>query len=284
LNSTAEYQGACFDTWGASLNGNIGQPASTNFGQLRLGARIVTRDGRVFRFARVGAVAAVAGSVYQAAAAVPNHLAQTPAAAAVGATQVVITTLGATAATENQYAEGYLQVDTTPGNGIMYGINSHLANAGSAAFTVNLEKDDAIQVALTTASRVGLIANPYSAIIVTPTTATNVIVGVPLVAAAINAYCWIQDVGSLPGAHQRHPRCGCCGGQRCDHGWLGRCGCRRSRNQHSCAGHHAPGGCLDQEQRSLPQDCGVGSPQTVIITEWVGYQGGGAGNGSPIPL
>jgi hypothetical protein len=198
LNSTAEYQGACFDTWGASLNGNIGQPASTNFGQLRLGARIVTRDGRVFRFARVGAVAAVAGSVYQAAAAVPNHLAQTPAAAAVGATQVVITTLGATAATENQYAEGYLQVDTTPGNGIMYGINSHLANAGSAAFTVNLEKDDAIQVALTTASRVGLIANPYSAIIVTPTTATNVIVGVPLVAAAINAYCWIQTWGACP--------------------------------------------------------------------------------------
>lgn len=198
MNSTAEYQGSCYDTWGSSLNGNIGQPASVNFGQLRLGARIVTRDGRVFRFARVGALAAVAGSLYQAAAAVPNHLAQTPAAAAIGATQVVITTLGATAATENQYAEGYMQVDTTPGNGIMYGINSHLANAGSAALTLNLEKDDAIQVALTTASRVGLIANPYAAVIVTPTTATNVCVGVPLVAAAALAYCWIQTWGPCP--------------------------------------------------------------------------------------
>lgn len=196
--SKAESQVSAFDSWATSLQGNIGQPASTNFGQMRLGDTMRTRDGRVFKFAKIGAVAAVAGSVYQSPVVVPNHLAQTPAAAAVGATSVVITTLGATAATENQYAEGWLQVDTTPGNGIMYGINSHLANAGSAALTVNLEKDDAIQVALTTASRVGLIMNPYSAIIITPTTATGIIVGVPLVAAAISAYCWIQTWGPCP--------------------------------------------------------------------------------------
>lgn len=198
MNSCAETQGTCYDTWSTSLQGNIGQPASTNFGQLRLGTRIVTRDGRAFRFARNGATLMVAGSLYQAAAPVANHLAQTPAAAAIGATQVVITTLGATAATENQYAEGLLQVDTTPGNGIAYGINSHLANAGSAALTLNLEKDDSIQVALTTASRVGLIANPNSALIVCPTTATNIVVGVPLVAAAANAYCWVQTWGACP--------------------------------------------------------------------------------------
>ena len=89
-------------------------------------------------------------------------------------------------------------VDTTPGNGIAYGIDSHLANAGSAALVVNLAKDDPIQVALTTASRVGLIANPYADIIVTPTTPTAVVVGVPLVAAPIGAYCWIQTWGPCP--------------------------------------------------------------------------------------
>lgn len=199
MNSRAEIQGAVFDTFSTSLYGGISTyGAQTNFGQQRLGDAIRTRDGRVFKFAVMGGTAGVAGSLYQAPAPVANHLAQTPAAAAIGATQVVISTLGATAATENQYAEGWLQVDTTPGNGIMYGVNSHLANAGSAALTVNLEKDDAIQIALTTSSRVGLIANPYSDIIVAPTTKTNVCVGVPLVAVPIAGYCWIQTWGPCP--------------------------------------------------------------------------------------
>src|SRR5438128_4949589 len=202
MNSTPEHLGTVYDTFSTALAGiypaGASSTAGIQAGQLRLGSRIKTRDGRVFHFARVGAVAAVAGSLYQGSAPVANHLAQTPAAAAVGATSVTISTLGATAATQNQYAEGWLQVDTTPGNGIMYGIDSHLANAGSAALVVNLAKDDPIQVALTTASRVGLIANPYADIIVTPTTATAVCVGVPLVAAPIGAYCWLQTWGPCP--------------------------------------------------------------------------------------
>lgn len=199
--SQAEVQIAPYDTWTTALVGGIGSGSGNspaNFGQMRLGASIRTRDGRVFRFGQVGAVAAVAGSLYQASAPVANHLAQTPAAAAIGATSFTITTLGATAATQNQYAEGWAQIDTTPGNGIMYGIDNHLANAGSAAFVVNLAKDEAIQVALTTASRVGFIANPYSLVIVTPTTRTAVCIGIPLVAAAINAYCWFQTWGPCP--------------------------------------------------------------------------------------
>ena len=89
-------------------------------------------------------------------------------------------------------------MDTTPGNGIAYGIDSHLANAGSAALVVNLAKDDPIQVALTTASRVGLIANPYADVVITPAPATAVVVGVPLVAAPIASYCWLQTWGPCP--------------------------------------------------------------------------------------
>lgn len=176
--------------------GSGNSPAA--FGRYRLGQIGITRDGRKFKFGRVGAVAAVAGSVYQSPAPAANHLAQTPAAAAIGATSVTITTLGATAATQNQYAEGWLQVDTAPGNGIMYGIDNHLANAGSAALILNLCKDDAIAVALTTSSRVGLIANSYADVIVCPTTATSKAIGVPLVAAAIGAYCWFQIYGACP--------------------------------------------------------------------------------------
>lgn len=202
MNSAAESQVTPYDTWtsqGAGIYPTGFNPTSgITAGMVRLGTKIRTRDGRTFIFGRVGAVAAVAGSLYQSSAPVPNHLAQTPAAAASGATAVTITTLGATAATANQYAEGFLQVDTTPGNGQMYGINSHLANAGSAVLVVNLEKDDPIQVALTTASRVGLIANPYADVIVSATTQTGVSIGVPLAAFAIGAYGWFQTWGPCP--------------------------------------------------------------------------------------
>lgn len=198
MNSKAETQIAPQDTWTSLAVGGIGIGSGTTpaaFGNLFLGDVIRTRDGRIFKFGRVGAVAAVAGSMYQAPAPVANHLAQTPAAAAIGATSVTITTLGATAATQNQYAGGWMQIDTTPGQGRMYGIDSHLANAGSAALILNLVKDDPIQIALTTASRVGLIANPYAGVIIVPTTQTNIAIGVPTNAYAIGAYGWFQVGG-----------------------------------------------------------------------------------------
>lgn len=200
--STAESQVGAYDMFTAAAAGiyptGFNPTSGITAGLHKLGMAVRTRDGRTFRFCRMGAVAGVAGSLYQASAPVPNHLAQTPAAAAVGATAVTITTLGATAATQNQYAEGWLYVDTGPGNGITYGINSHLANAGSAALIVNLEKDDSIQVALTTSSRIGLLANPYADVIVMPTAATSIAVGVPLFAIPIAQYGWIQTWGPCP--------------------------------------------------------------------------------------
>src|SRR4051794_36179154 len=109
MNSTPEHLGTPIDTFSTLLAGlyqsGFSPTTGINSSIIRIGTRIVTRDGRAFRLARIGAVAAVAGSLYQASAPVANHLAQTPAAAAIGATSVTITTLGATAATQNQYAE-----------------------------------------------------------------------------------------------------------------------------------------------------------------------------------
>src|SRR5262249_45632139 len=81
-----------------------------------LGRRAVTKDGRVFRYTVAGGADLVAGNVQQSAAPITNHLAQTPPVVAVGATSFQFTP-GATAGAANLYAEGYLQVDTTPGNG-----------------------------------------------------------------------------------------------------------------------------------------------------------------------
>lgn len=161
----------------------------------RVGARAVDQDGRVYRYVKAGAVDLVAGNVLQSPAIVPNHLGNTPPAVAIGAKSFIYTP-GGTLGTANQYGDGFLQVDTTPGNGYTYGIASHLAFALSTAFTLNLK--DPIQVALTTSSRVGLIANRYNGVIQLPvTTATGTIVGVATYIISANQYGWIGTQGQF---------------------------------------------------------------------------------------
>lgn len=159
----------------------------------KLGTRGVSDDGRVFRYAQAGAVDLVAGNVIQSSAVVALHLANTPPAVAVGATSFAYTP-GATAAAAGYYADGYLQVDTTPGNGYTYSVSGHAAITASVAFTLQLK--DPIQVALTTSSRVGLLANPYKAVIQAPvTTATGTIVGVATYVITAAQFGWIQTWG-----------------------------------------------------------------------------------------
>ena len=157
-----------------------------------LGTRATTKDGRSFRYAQVGAADTVAGSVYQSAAPIANHLANTPPAVSVGATSFTYTP-GNTAGAANLYAEGYLQVDTTPGNGYTYQVSGHGAITASTAFTLNLL--DPIQVALTTSSRVGLVHNAYKNVIVNPTTATAAVAGVAPAVIPTTQYGWLQTWG-----------------------------------------------------------------------------------------
>ena len=70
-----------------------------------------------------------------------------------------------------------------------------MAIASSGTGVINLLKDESIQVALTTSSRVGLMANPYADIVVSPTTRLTICVGVPLVAIPIAGYGFIQTWG-----------------------------------------------------------------------------------------
>lgn len=159
----------------------------------KVGTRAISDDGRVFRYAKAGAVDLVAGNCLQSPAIVPNHLANTPPIVALGAKSFTYTP-GATLGTAGQYADGWLQVDTTPGNGYTYSIAGHLAFASATAFTLNLK--DPIQVALTASSRVGLLANPYSGVIQMPaTTATGTLVGVATYIITAAQYGWIQTWG-----------------------------------------------------------------------------------------
>lgn len=191
MNFTAETQGYAL-TEKDFLTVNItNHPTSMP----PVGARGFTRDGRSFRFVKAGAVALVAGNVIQSPAVIPDHLANTAPAVAIGDTSFSYTP-GATAGAANLYAGGLLQIDTTPGNGRMYGVDGHLAITASVAFTLRLVKDDPIQVALTTASRIGLIQNPYNGVIQMPvTTATGILVGVAVSDIPIGGFGWIQTWG-----------------------------------------------------------------------------------------
>lgn len=155
-----------------------------------LGALATTGDGRNFRYVIAGAVALVPGTLLQAPAEVTANERVAMAAAAAGATQIVTT--GTITVTANQYTGGYAMVAVTPGQGYSYQIGQHAAFT-SAASTFNLI--DPVTIALTTASTVSFVANPFNAVIINPTTATSSIVGVAVAATPISYYGWAQTAG-----------------------------------------------------------------------------------------
>lgn len=159
-----------------------------------LGTRGYTRDGRRFRYCQAGAADLVAGNLIQGAAPIPNHLANTPPAVAIGA-KTFSYTPGATIGAANLYAEGYLQVDTTPGNGYTYQVSGHAAIASATAFTLNML--DAIQIALTTSSRVGLRHNLYKNVIQSPTTKTAQLVGFAPCIITATQFGWLNTWGPV---------------------------------------------------------------------------------------
>ena len=162
-----------------------------------LGMRATTGDGRVFRYALNGAVAAVPGKVYQGPAQDATN--QSPAgglataAAAIGTFQVTLTSSLTLAA--NLLAGGYMSVAVTPGQGYVYKVKSNTAVAAAANCVVTLE--DPLQVALTTASRVVFALSPYNGIVVAPATLTASVVGVPVSPLPIANYGWIQTRGAV---------------------------------------------------------------------------------------
>lgn len=166
--------------------------SSTSIQMHNLGELGFSNDGRAFKYVKNGAVAMVQGKLYQAPAEVTNHQNLTPVAAAIGATEIT-TTLGATAAAANLYAGGLLVVTVTPGEGYAYKIRSHAAIGSGGTGTFVLE--DALLVALTTSSRIDLVQNPCSGLIVNPTTASSAPVGAAVYPIAIGEYGWLQVKG-----------------------------------------------------------------------------------------
>lgn len=164
--------------------------SSSSYKAHNLGELVFTNDGRAFRYTKAGGTALVPGKLQQASAEVTANQDLTAVAAAIGDKSISASTT--VTVTANQYAEGWAVITVTPGQGYQYKITGHAAYT-AAAPTFALE--DAILVALTTSSRIDLVANPFSAIVVNPTTATSAPVGVAVFAVAASEFGWLQVGG-----------------------------------------------------------------------------------------
>lgn len=165
--------------------------------QMDLGAKVIANDGSEFRYCKVGASSLVPGKLYDGPAVVPNHANCTVyAAAAVGATSVTIT-LGATAATLNQYQGGKMIVNDATGEGYTYYIKSNPAADSAATLTLTLDELTPIAVALDTTSQVTLIPNQYNGVIIHAATETGTPVGAAFTAVTAGQYGFIQTRGAI---------------------------------------------------------------------------------------
>lgn len=175
---------------------DINSVSSTQGGEY-LGQIARTVDGRTWVYALNGSasVALSPGKLTQGAVSTANHVNRSFTTYTAGTTQVSVT-VGATAVTANQYAGGYLVVNAGTGAGQALLIDGNTACNSSGTTTVNLA--DGILVATATSdSKVSLMPNPYSALLISDhTAATSVIpTGVPTVSVAASSYGWFQTGG-----------------------------------------------------------------------------------------
>ena len=119
------------------------------------------------------------------------------AAAAIGAKAVWLTSTanldGAPNNVANSFAGGFLIVNDVTGQGQCLMIKSNAAF--STTEDSEFELYDALTIALTTSSQVGLIKNPYNGVIATEAPVSGLCVGVPQLAVTASYYFWCKTGG-----------------------------------------------------------------------------------------
>jgi hypothetical protein len=154
-----------------------------------------TQGNRTFRWAKAGASALDPGKLCVAPTVVANHINRSWATVPAVGDMVVFVTLGATAATANQYKDGFLVVQDGTGEGRAYEIEGNTAVA-SGGGTCEISLKEAIRVAgAASESGCDLIANPYSAAVISVTDQADEAIGVPVTAIPAGEFGWLQTGG-----------------------------------------------------------------------------------------
>jgi len=151
---------------------------------------------RVFRYGLNGGVALTAGKLVQTIVGTKaDHQDLAPTAAvAAGEYEISVETAG-TDLTLNQYAGGYLYVNDGDGEGQCLKIKSNPVHDHSDDPSVVITCHDALATAIATSSKVSLMSDPWSGVVVAPAAETGAAMGCPLVDMAASAYGWFQTYG-----------------------------------------------------------------------------------------
>lgn len=159
-----------------------------------VGQRYSSPDGRVFRYAKAGGSTLARGKLTVAPTVVANHINLSWQTAPAVGDRTVKVTLGATAATADQYKAGFLVVQDGTGEGRAYKIAGHPAGLSAGTLTIYLQ--DAIDTAgVLSEANVDLIANPWRGAVISVTDQADQPTGVPVVAIAAGEFGFIQTGG-----------------------------------------------------------------------------------------
>ena len=179
---------------GGSQYGTVDPYAESSSQLFPLGSRLLYGN-TVYRYGKMGAGAVTAGKCVTHAASIAHHFDLTPTAGvAAGETAISLETAG-TDLTLNQYAGGYLYVNDAAGEGQMLRIKSNPVHDHSADPSVIITCYDDLATAITTSSRVTLIADPNSALIGQAATTTGATMGVTVMDMTAAYYGWFAVSG-----------------------------------------------------------------------------------------
>lgn len=182
------------------------EPAGGNCGRYPLGHTLILPDGREYRFDLNGAVACVAGNLYQSIAPVAHHTNVVCSTAPTIGDTTIAATLGATAAAIDIYSEGIVHTNDETGEGYAYRIErarangqAHAAVDASGIITVKLEAGEKIQVTgVVSTADVTFTRNRYHSTIIHLSPPTATLSGVSPGVAAASRYYWSQVKGPAP--------------------------------------------------------------------------------------
>lgn len=176
-------------TFITSLNAYSSETVQTH----DLGQMAQTSDGRKFRYSKANGTT-VTGDCYGSAGqdAQFQSMANT-AIVAIGGTSIAVTN-GTTTVAANDFDEGYLLISSSVGIGQSSQIVSH--DTGTSGATITYQIADPLAVALSTASKVTVIKNPFDDVIIQAVTPVAPAVGISQFAIPTTKFGWIQTGGA----------------------------------------------------------------------------------------